>query len=53
MATPAPDDSGIDWSLATWEGARGEQMRRWAQSSLEEVILAIQEMEEVARRLNM
>lgn len=51
MAAPAPDESEIDWSLATWEGSRREQMRRWAQSSLEEIILAIEEMEEVVRQL--
>ncbi len=26
--TSADDD--IDWSLTTWEGARREQLRRWA-----------------------
>jgi hypothetical protein len=51
MATSAPDHSGIDWSLTTWEGSRREQMRRWAQSSLEEVIIAIEEMDEVVRQL--
>jgi len=52
MTTPGdarPDD--IDWSLTTWEGARREQMRRWAELPLERIILALEEMEELARRL--
>jgi hypothetical protein len=44
-----PDD--IDWSLTTWEGARREQMRRWAELPLERIILALEEMEELAKRL--
>ena len=44
-----PDD--IDWSLTTWEGARREQMRRWSELPLERIILALEEMEELAKRL--
>ena len=40
------DDSAIDWSLTTWEGSRREQLRRWAQLSLEEILLAQEEMSE-------
>ena len=42
------DDSAIDWSLTTWEGARREQLRRWAQLPLEQILLAQEEMRELA-----
>jgi hypothetical protein len=41
----------IDWSLTTWEGSRREQLRRWAALSLEEILLAQEEMQELARKL--
>jgi hypothetical protein len=41
----------IDWSLTTWEGSRREQLRRWAALSLEEILLAQEEMRELAERL--
>lgn len=37
----------IDWSLTTWEGSRREAMRRWAQLPLEEIIAALEEMEQL------
>lgn len=43
------DERDIDWSLTTWEGARREQMRRWAALPLERAIMALEEMEELAR----
>ena len=43
---PLADD--IDWSLTTWEGSRREQLRRWAELPLERIILAIEEMDELA-----
>jgi hypothetical protein len=42
----------IDWSLTTWEGARREQLRRWAELTLEEIIRAQEEMRELAERLS-
>ena len=36
----------IDWSLTTWEGARREAMRRWAQLPLENIFAALEEMRE-------
>ncbi len=48
------DDSRIDeidWSLTTWEGARREQMRRWSQLPLAEIILALEEMQRLAEKL--
>ena len=48
---PRNDKQPIDWSLATWEGAEREQLRRWAELSLEEILLAQEEMQELAERL--
>lgn len=47
--------NGIDWRLTTWEGSRREQLRRWAALPLERIILAIEEMHDLAehfRRLH-
>jgi len=46
---PRVPDHEVDWSLTTWEGVRKEQMRRWAQLPLERAIMALEEMEEIAR----
>ena len=48
MADPLEQD--IDWRLTTFEGARREQLRRWAALPLEEIILALEEMEDLAVR---
>lgn len=48
---PQADPSVIDWSLATWEGAEREQLRRWAALTLEEILLAQEEMQSLAERL--
>lgn len=45
------DPGKTDWSLATYEGARREQMRRWAALSLGEAIRALEEMERLACHL--
>lgn len=50
MPESEPTDN-IDWSLTTWEGARREQLRRWSQLPLERIILALEEMEELAQQL--
>lgn len=42
----------IDWSLTTWEGARREQLRRWSQMPLAEMILALEEMQVLAEKLS-
>ncbi len=42
----------VNWEMTTFEGARREQLRRWSQLSLRQVILALEEMEELSRRLN-
>ena len=41
-------DGAIDWRLTTWEGARREQLRRWAELPLENVVRALEEMEQLA-----
>jgi hypothetical protein len=50
MTSPPTDP--IDWSLTSWEGARREQLRRWAELPLERIIMALEEMEELAERLH-
>lgn len=44
-------DEPVDWSLATWEGAQREQLRRWARLTLEEILLAQEEMRDLSERL--
>lgn len=46
------DSPQIDWRLTTWEGARREQMRRWAELPLEKLIEALEEMQQLAEQLN-
>jgi hypothetical protein len=41
----------IDWSLTTWDGVTREQLRRWAALSLEEIVQAQEEMQDLAERL--
>jgi hypothetical protein len=45
------EDEPIDWSLTTWRGAEREQLRRWAELSLEEIVRAQEEMQDLADRL--
>ena len=47
--TVAEPETDIDWSLTTREGARREQLRRWAELPLERIILALEEMAELAK----
>jgi hypothetical protein len=42
-----PRDPPIDWRLTTWEGARREELRRWAQLPLERIVAALEEMAEL------
>jgi hypothetical protein len=51
MPTDDSQTDGIDWSLTTWEGARREQMRRWGRMPLADMILALEEMQELAEKL--
>jgi hypothetical protein len=41
----------FDWSLTTWGGSRREQLRRWAQLTLEEIVQAQEEMAGLGERL--
>jgi hypothetical protein len=43
--------SDIDWSKATFDGARREQLRRWSMLSLREIIQALEEMQQLAIQL--
>lgn len=52
MPTDDPQANGIDWSLTTWDGARREQLRRWSQMPLAEIILALEEMQVLAEKLS-
>jgi hypothetical protein len=47
QSDPPPD---IDWSLTTWDGARREQLRRWAALPLESIVSALEEMEDLTRQ---
>lgn len=40
-------ESEIDWSLTTWEGSQRETLKRWASLPLEQVIYALEEMQEL------
>lgn len=37
-----------EWRSASFEGARREQLRRWSQLPLERILMAIEEMGEIA-----
>jgi len=41
-----------DWSLATWDGAKREALRRWAKLPLERVVAALEEMQELNESLH-
>ena len=45
------DVEHVDWALTTWEGARREQLRRWAELPLERIVAALEEMQELAEWL--
>jgi hypothetical protein len=46
-----PQASEFDWRVTSFEGARREQLRRWAQLPLEDVIRAIEEMQDITHQL--
>jgi len=37
----------IDWNLTTWEGSRRETLKRWAALPLEQIISALEEMQQL------
>ena len=50
MPSNRTQDTTVDWSLTTREGARREQLRCRAALPLEDVVHALEEMEELAAR---
>lgn len=48
---PLDAEKQAGWERTTWEGARREQLRRWAELPLEQAILAVEEMQELADSL--
>lgn len=44
--------AGFDWRITSFEGARREQLRRWAELPLENILRAIEEMQGLAHELN-
>lgn len=51
MPDNKPQAPEFDWRLTTFEGARREQLRRWAQLPLERILLALEDMQDIARLL--
>jgi phage-related protein len=49
MPDNTPSTPEFDWRLTSFEGARREQLRRWAQLPLERILLAIEEMQDIAQ----
>lgn len=49
MTDSDPRSAQPDWTLATFDGARREQLRRWSRLSLQQIIEALEEMEELSR----
>lgn len=52
MSSDEENVEEIDWTLTTWEGARREQLRRWAALPLERIIMALEEMDALNMRVN-
>ncbi len=52
MTTERNPSEEIDWSLATWEGSRRAQLRRWADLPLENIVAALEEMEDLSSLLH-
>jgi hypothetical protein len=50
--TEPQEPANIDWSLTTFEGARREQMRRWAELPLARIIEALEEMQDLAQKMS-
>lgn len=46
-----PQSDDFDWSLTTFEGARREQLRHWSALPLEQIIRALEEMDDIAELL--
>lgn len=46
------ETENINWSLTTWEGAQKEQLKRWSNLSLKEILLAQEEMQKISYQLH-
>lgn len=44
MTELPPNLRSVDWTATTFEGARREQMRRWAELPLDRLIASLEEM---------
>ena len=51
MPDHKPLHSEFDWRMTSFEGARSEQLRRWAELPLERILIAIEEMQDIAQVL--
>lgn len=51
MPDDKPHSLEFDWRVTSFEGARREQLRRWARLPLERLLLAIEEMQDLAQAL--
>lgn len=49
MPDNQPPTSEFDWRVSSFEGVRREQLCRWAQLPLENVLRAIEEMQDIAQ----
>lgn len=49
--TRATGHEPYPWNLTTFEGSHWEQLRRWARLPLEQVIAALEEMQELSDKL--
>jgi hypothetical protein len=51
-----PDKEGpiadFDWRVTSFEGSRREQLRRWAQLPLEDILRALEEMEDLVQQMH-
>jgi len=45
------DQPPVDWTLTTRDGARRETLRRWAALPLEDIVAALEEMQELNEQL--
>ena len=42
-------EEDFDWSVTTWEGSRREQIRRWSELTMDEILAAQEEMADLAQ----
>ena len=42
-------EEDFDWGVTTWEGSRREQIRRWSELTMDEILAAQEEMADLAQ----